>query len=128
MVLIQHPLDLDAACSLALLQEEVVDGEATMRTSTNRTSVAHFIAPRIAAAASYLPQPTAPASNAEDRQGTSAARATSDNNKIAALRTFRCAQGLCFKCGEHWGKDHTYPTTVQMHIIEELRTRLVWYS
>jgi hypothetical protein len=26
----------------------------------------------------------------------------------------------CFKCGEKWSKEHTCPTTVQLHIVEEL--------
>lgn len=40
--------------------------------------------------------------------------------KISALWAFRRARGLCFKCGERSGKDHTCPTTVQMHVVEEL--------
>ena len=36
------------------------------------------------------------------------------------MRCFRRARGLCFKCGGRWGKDHTCPPTVQMHVVEEL--------
>lgn len=30
------------------------------------------------------------------------------------------ACGLCFKCGERWGHDHVCPTSVQLHVVEEL--------
>lgn len=56
----------------------------------------------------------------EDRRETDAARAITEASKVAALRAFRRAKGLCFKCGERWGKDHTCPPTVQMHIVDEL--------
>ena len=41
-------------------------------------------------------------------------------SKLTALRNYRRAKGLCFKCGKRWGKDHTCPPTVQMHIVKEL--------
>lgn len=112
VVLIQRPPDLDTACSLVLLQEEVADGEATMRASFNQAPAARWSPPSATSSPVAIPQPTAPAVSAEDRRGTDAVR--------AALRTFRRARGLCFKCGERWGKDHTCPATVQMHIVEEL--------
>lgn len=28
--------------------------------------------------------------------------------------------GLYFKCGERWGHDHVCPTSVQLHVVEEL--------
>lgn len=43
-----------------------------------------------------------------------------DSAKIKALRDYRRAQSLCFKCGEHWGHDHICPTSVQLHVVEEL--------
>uniref|UniRef100_A0A453DDL0 Reverse transcriptase domain-containing protein n=1 Tax=Aegilops tauschii subsp. strangulata TaxID=200361 RepID=A0A453DDL0_AEGTS len=119
VVLIQRPPDLDTACSLALLQEEVADGEAAMRTSFNRMPLSLFASTSNTVAVT-LQRPSTPATIAEDHRGTEAARAPTDNSKIAALRSFRRARGLCFKCGERWGKDHTCPTTVQMHVVEEL--------
>lgn len=55
---------------------------------------------------------------ASDRRGIDASHA--DNNKIKALREYRRARGLCFKCGEKWGHDHTCPASVQLHVVEEL--------
>lgn len=54
-----------------------------------------------------------------DSRGIDAAR-TGNDDKLAALRNYRRAKGLCFKCGERWGKEHNFPATVQMHVVEEL--------
>lgn len=55
---------------------------------------------------------------ATDRRGTDAARA--DASKLKTLREYRRASGLSFKCGEKWGHDHVCPTSVQLHVVEEL--------
>ena len=55
---------------------------------------------------------------ATDRRSTDAARA--DAFKLKKLREYRRAHGLCFKCGKKWGHDHTCPTSVQLHVVEEL--------
>lgn len=105
VVLIRRPPDLDIACSLALLQEEVADGEAAMHASFNHAPASRWTSPSAASPSSVaLPRPTIPAVIAEDRRGTDAARAATNASKIAALRTFRRARGLCFKCGERWAK------------------------
>ena len=66
------------------------------------------------------PRPSAavPAPAANDRCGIEGARA--DTSKVKALREYRRACGLCFKCGERWGHDHTCPAMVQLHVVEEL--------
>ncbi|XP_073360755.1 uncharacterized protein [Aegilops tauschii subsp. strangulata] len=55
---------------------------------------------------------------ATDRAAVEASCA--DGTKLKALREYRHAKGLCFKCGERWGQDHSCPTSVQLHILEEL--------
>ncbi|KAF0907290.1 hypothetical protein E2562_015791 [Oryza meyeriana var. granulata] len=42
----------------------------------------------------------------EDKRGTEAARANPRDDKLAALKAYRKAKGLCFTCGERWGRDH----------------------
>ena len=122
VVLIQRPPDLDRACSLTLLQEEVAEGVHRPRSppptqhaadATLRPGVPMPLPPP-PARPTPLPAPTA----AVDRRGIDAARA--DSSKVKALREYRRARGLCFKCGERWGHDHTCPTTVQLHVVEEL--------
>uniref|UniRef100_A0A453BLC1 Retrotransposon gag domain-containing protein n=1 Tax=Aegilops tauschii subsp. strangulata TaxID=200361 RepID=A0A453BLC1_AEGTS len=120
VVLIQRPPDLDTACSLALLQEEVADGELVKHAAPARSPAPRFVTASTLVAPPSAARPSAPTTSAEDRRGTEAARAGTENNKITALRSFRRARGLCFKCGERWGKEHTCPSTVQMHVVEEL--------
>ena len=66
---------------------------------------------------------------AMDRRGMDSARAPqaespktapADGNSLSTLRAYRRAWGLYFKCGERWGRDHTCPATIQMHVLEEL--------
>lgn len=119
VVLVQRPPDLDTACSLALLQEEVIDG--AFGAAPPPPAPRPPDAPPRAGTPLPLPPPpprVAPASVATDRRGTDAARV--DVAKIKTLRDYRRAWGLCFKCGERWGHDHVCPTSVQLHVVEEL--------
>ena len=122
VVLIQRSADLDTSCSLALLQEEVTESIQLSRSpppmqraadATLRLGVPLPLPPPPARPAP-LPAPNA----AVDHRGIDAARA--DSSKVKALREYRRARGLCFKCGERWGQDHVCPTTVQLHVVEEM--------
>jgi hypothetical protein len=42
------------------------------------------------------------------------------NDKLVALKKYRRAQGLCFKCGEKWGPNHKCPAHISFHAIEEV--------
>lgn len=116
VVMVQRPADLDTACSLALLQEEVADSEY----SPPRQIEHKYIRVPVKGMhmQSYTPSIKS-VSKAEDNRGQDIGRANNDD-KITALRNYRRAKGLCFKCGERWGPEHRCPTTVQMHIVEEL--------
>jgi hypothetical protein len=39
---------------------------------------------------------------------------------LSALKNYRRARGLCFKCGEKWSSAHICPATIQLHVVEEL--------
>ena len=87
VVLVQRPPDLDTACSLALLQEEVADGDLPyMRFSNTNQGPSHAVR---STPPSFFSRPVTPATGSEDRRGTDAARASSETSKIAALRQFR---------------------------------------
>jgi hypothetical protein len=45
---------------------------------------------------------------------------TEFEDKLANLKNFRHRNGLCFKCGNKWSKDHKCPHQVPLHVIEEL--------
>jgi hypothetical protein len=117
VVMVQRPTDLDTACSLALLQEEVIEGECI---SPPRPLEHKFITfPRWPTTASTPTASTAPPSQAADSRGLESSRPNS-NNRLNALRNYRKAKGRCFKCGERWGPEHSCPQTVQMDVVEEL--------
>ena len=122
VVMVQRPPDLDTACSLALLQEEVA-GCAYSTAPPMPSPRAVDTGPRPGGALPLPPPPARPtlapaAPTATDHRGLDGAR--TDSSKVKALREYRRARGLCFKCGECWGHDHTCPTIVQLHVVEEL--------
>ena len=41
-------------------------------------------------------------------------------DKWSALRAYRRAKGLCFTCGDRWGKDHVCKQVVPLHIVQEM--------
>uniref|UniRef100_A0ACD5ZUU6 Uncharacterized protein n=1 Tax=Avena sativa TaxID=4498 RepID=A0ACD5ZUU6_AVESA len=121
VVVIHQPVDLDAACSLALLQEEVADG---MRREKPRRFDPQLVRP-YGKLGVPMPLPPPPPKcvgliGADDRRAADAARGTRDLDKVSALRAYRRARGLCFTCGQRWGQDHKCPTTVPLHVMEEL--------
>lgn len=109
----QRPTDLDAACALDLLQEEVAD---TIRPTVTKHQGRPMPLPP--------PPPNRPVlqnvTNTVTERKAPDRRSVEQNSKLQTLRDYRGARGLCFKCGERWGKDHTCPATIQLHIIEEL--------
>jgi hypothetical protein len=42
------------------------------------------------------------------------------DEKLSALRTFRCARGLCQRYTEKWSRDHKCPPTIQLHVMQEV--------
>ncbi|KAK1609631.1 hypothetical protein QYE76_033304 [Lolium multiflorum] len=120
VVMVQRPTDLDTACSLALLQEEVAEGELPLNSKQEQRYITF---PRKNIASAATSSSPAVAGRAADSRGIEAAR-TNNSDKYNALRAYRKAKGLCFKCGEKWGHDHTCPQTVQLHVVEELLSLL----
>jgi hypothetical protein len=118
VVMVQRPTDLDTACSLALLQEEVAEGEAVSPPRQIEHRYLRFPAKSVQ---SHMSSATpSPSSKSVDSRGMDSARSSTNQDRITALRNYRRAKGLCFKCGEKWGHEHVCPSTVQMHIVEEL--------
>ena len=117
IILVSKPKSLDAAISMALVQEEV----ATVLTSRalsqiDWTSSNKFI-PKTA-----LPLPLPPR---HDKQlaptaATPTPATMSVDAKLAAVKTYRCAMGLCNKCGAKWSKDHKCNPQDQLHVVQEL--------
>ncbi|KAM0865713.1 hypothetical protein ACQ4PT_043087 [Festuca glaucescens] len=117
VVMIQRPVDLDTACSLALLQEEVAEGEHVSPTRHSEPRYAKL--PLKTLTANQQSSTSRPPSRADDHRGMEVARSSIDE-RVTALRAYRRARGLCYKCGEKWSKEHSCPATVQLHVVEEL--------
>jgi hypothetical protein len=99
-VAIQQPSDLDIAYLLATLQEEVGDGVTPINVSRR----AHPL-PAPSPCLSIMPPPSP-----DTAKASSSTSPTED--RLAGLRAYRRAKGLCFTCGERWARDHQCKQTV----------------
>lgn len=115
VVMVQRPMDLDTAFSLALLQEEVTEAECI--SSPRQPEHRYIKIPIRQHQTQFQAVPVTPSNRAVDNREHAG---NSGSDKIQALRDYRRAKGLCYKCGERWGKEHSCPATVQMHVVEEL--------
>lgn len=120
MVMLQRPQDLDSACSLALLQEEAVGGtkSVTFRNVNSPPFVKSPSRSNINSASPTSSTITSPTHSPEEKRMPEATRGRED--RVAALKSYRRSKGLCFTCGEKWGRDHKCATSVQLHVVEEL--------
>jgi hypothetical protein len=115
-VLIQRPPDLDTACVLALLQEEVTAPNRNRGFRKTESLPSSKFVTR-----NPLPLPPTPR---VDSSGVNAAaeqvRGHPQDDKWAALRAFRRAKGLCVKCAEKWSPEHKCPPSAQLNAIKDL--------
>jgi hypothetical protein len=42
------------------------------------------------------------------------------DDKWNSLCAYRKSKGLCFVCGERWGRDHQFKQNIQLHIAQEM--------
>lgn len=111
IVLVLRPKDVDTACTVALLQEEAgsVVQQRPIRSGDWSSTPRLPAVPRTA-----VPLPPPPR---QDKQAP-APQASSDS-KLAVIKSYRRALGLCFKCGVKWSKDHKCAPEV-LHAVEIL--------
>jgi hypothetical protein len=123
IVLVQRPQDLDTACVLAALQEEA--GDSYKRKAYNNPDSSYnpklmYKNPLPLPAPPLCDKPAVPLVS-DDKRGVEATHdGSSPDAKAAALRAYRRALGLCYKCSEKWSKDHMCSPTVQLHAVQEL--------
>ena len=71
---------------------------------------------------SVIPTGSAPRyspSLGDDKKTLDSTRSRQGDDKLSALKNYRKAKGLCFKCGEKWGPGHKCQT-VSLHAMEEV--------
>ena len=108
-IALHGPKDVAEASSLALLQEEEVAKskkkfvlKESFRNKTN-TSERFKTVPE------------------EKQEATKHKTDRPDHpDKLKELMQYRRKNGLCFKCGEKWGHNHTCPAQIPLHVIEEV--------
>ncbi|KAM3330169.1 hypothetical protein ACQJBY_026885 [Aegilops geniculata] len=112
VVAVQRPADLDAAYSITAVQEEVGYSEPEYPHSNKRTS---YSTP-----SRQYKQPTEYKAPSKVRTSDTQKMTSVPEDKLATLKAYRRAKGLCYICGERWGRDHKCNNTVQLHVVQEL--------
>ncbi|WVZ54205.1 LOW QUALITY PROTEIN: hypothetical protein U9M48_005042 [Paspalum notatum var. saurae] len=110
-VLIQRPKDLDSACTLALLQEEVAEPRRDYRR------------PDFGGQAKTLPKGSTPLPlppPAHKQSSPSDVKPPSVSDKFSALRAYRRTRGLCDRCAEKWAPGHRCAPEVQLNAVQEI--------
>jgi len=116
-IALHKPRTVDAALSLALMQEELLDASSKRYHNKLVGDVLKFTSrPSTAGSASVLGSP--PQGTATISSPNQANRPKWDD-KLVALRSQRRARGLCMKCGGKWVRNHKCPNQVPLHILEE---------
>jgi hypothetical protein len=108
-IALHRPKDVDTASALALLQEEEL--EARRRHSSGRSEIKDF--GKLNSKVFSAGDKSKAATKREE------VKASLVDDKWAALKSFRKANGVCFTCGEKWGKGHKCPTHVSINVIQE---------
>jgi hypothetical protein len=118
VLLVQRPNSLDTAYTLALLQEEAADPP---RRRDFKRGDGGFALRWNAKGAPLQPLPE------PDKALTMQAGAERPgyghkpiDRKLADLKAFRRARGLCDHCGEKWSRDHKCAAQVGLHVLEEI--------
>jgi hypothetical protein len=113
MVMIQRPSSFDAACALALVQEEAMDSRKKSGYICYDSSF-NWSGHKSAYPLPPPPKLDKPANSflTDDKRSTEASCTTSNDNKLRALKQYRRAKGLCDKCVEKWSYSHKCSSTM----------------
>lgn len=121
VVLVHNPPNLDAACALALLQEETTkDATYNSKKEYKKSEHTHHNSSfKYHGKSGTATSPTTPS--------TSGVKKYTDNGKslpmednARTLMHYRKAKGLCYKCGQKWQPGHKCATQVSLHVVEEM--------
>lgn len=106
VVVIQRPLNLDTACSHAILQEDVLmhirrrDGRRTEFSGAPRSAPARTTLMTLPLPSTMAGRTTV---STKDHRSSGPNTNKNEDNKLNALKSYRRAKGLCFKYGDKWG-------------------------
>jgi hypothetical protein len=114
-IVLHKPRTVDAALSLALMQEELLETSSRRYQPRSDREFNRF-SPRSGSTKSADTATPTP----DTKQLPKFTWKDKGEDKIASLRDQRRAQGLCMKCGEKWNRTHRCPKHIPIHILEEV--------
>lgn len=121
-IILHKPRTVDAALSLALMQEELL--ATTTRRFSSRAREYRRSAIKTTTSNTQTNTPTSgvlgAAPTTEKPQVDKYQNKNRCDNKYETLRAKRRASGLCMKCGETYSPQHRCPKQVGLHVVEEL--------
>jgi hypothetical protein len=124
VILIQRPLNLDAACTLALLQEEALEhGHCREFKRSDQSTFSKY--PAHKGALPLPPPPPRPAAvpPGDDKkllEEEKQFQRPSADDRLSTLRANRKARGLCVHCGDKWALGHKCAPDLQLHVLQEV--------
>lgn len=111
-IILHRPKDLEAASTLALLQEAELDSaKSKSHSKADQREQTKF---SYMSLSNIVKQHSAPRAEQPHKERTNV------DSSWENLKAHRKANGLCFTCGEKWtGRNHRCPTQVPLHVIKE---------
>jgi hypothetical protein len=101
VVLVHKPKDLDTASSLAILQEEVIEGTSIKEKSAKVESQGHN--KTFGKSSGNSSSKSIELNKQEGKKSPYSPKGKEQGEMVSALMAYRKAKGLCYKCGEKWG-------------------------
>jgi hypothetical protein len=103
---------------LAILQEEVIEGTSIKE---RKKMDSHGASKPFSKSGSGNSPGKSPEQGKSDvKKSPYSSKGKAQGEKSSALMAYRKAKGLCYKCGERWGPQHSCPESVPLHVVEEL--------
>ena len=112
---LHQPKDVQTASTLAILQEEEL--AHSNRKGTFRDSGKFSFRSMARPEKSKNPQPDR---YEKSSNPTAKVEKPAADDMLKALIAYHKKHGLCYKCSEKWGHNHSCPPHVPLHVIEEL--------
>ncbi|CAO2206554.1 unnamed protein product [Urochloa humidicola] len=113
-IILHKPRTVDAALSLAIMPEELLEASSRRYQSRSTREFSRHVTKSSTSITVPTPQPT------EAKPAAATETKPKWETKLSALQAQRRAQGLCMKCGEKWSRAHKCPQQVPLHILEEV--------
>lgn len=116
VVTVQRPQSFDSACVLAQLQEDVTT--PAYKREFRRQDYTASAKPVFKTAHVLPPPPVRP--DMSPLQYSEETKSGSPEEKLAALRAFRRAKGLCERCADKWLRGHKCAEKIHLNVLHEV--------